>query len=1394
MTNRFAFRGVGRRAPSAARAFSEDRRRRRRPLRFEPLEDRTLMAYSISATSISVGPFLFLSGTATGDNAGDDSIAIKAIGGNVAYSLDGGQSYSTSWAGVTIPVGNDTLIFSSISITAGDSGQSTPGISHSVSIDTSNGALQATKFNIQNASQAEDTSSLDIDDAGTTTPGIYNLDGALITGIGINVTLSGVPFSQGITLHGGNAGSANTFNINPSSSTPGLAGQPIKLVGGPAADDFEVTYVPGPSNGIDATLTLDGNGGADVANLGTGGNALAAINSPVLLRNSSPTGSVALTFDDSGDSTARSYVLTSAGIGLVGDPSKADFSGQALASIALKEGGGGNTTTVSSSPSNASIQGGLPITIQTGAGVDSTIVTGTGADSAVAIRGQGGADSVTIGQGDTSSILGAIDVSNSGGSIALIVDDSAGTAARVVGLGATSLTGLTGGGLTFADLGSLAVSEGIGGNTTTVTGVPAGIGTTLNTGPGADDTTVKAVGSTSTLAIDGRGGLDSVTLTDGGLVAGIAGGVTVANTGGSTGLMIDDSADTTPRSNVLISSVTVGMQDLIRVSGLPSADLDAVAADLASLAVKLGPTTGNVGNSVTYDVTTGSFAANLFTGPQDDDVQVKATAPCSQVTIDGQGGSNTASLGTDGDLSSLHGTITLRNFAAQVVDDGADPTDRNYLLSVVQEEAILSGLPNGTTLNLEMAGSLQLIAGAGDDLLTVDFAGGNPIPAGGVNFDGGAGDNTLSLQGWSVDGEVYTPSASQPGSGRIALTTEGVTSTVTFSGLKPINDTVAAMNYVADLTLLAGPQDVDITSVGGATRISSADTPSAFEMVDVSNKQNITVNTGPGADSIDLNLATADAALQTLTVDTDGGSDRVDVVATPAGVGTFVNTRAADDAVYVLGAGLGGTLAIDGGTGGNTLDVDAAGSAITPPTGSPLTIQGHAVTYTNFRSVMVADAVPASPTIAFQNTGLSLAATQGVSFANLVVARFTATTPGVPTSAYVAALILWGDGTSSAGLVVPSSTSTTGGVTTTTYDVLGSHAYATAGTSFTISTTLTTTPEDFAATTGGVKVITSLAGETAGPATIPATVSPAGGGSVTSVTAALDPASDSGQSNSDYITRVVQPQFYGLTQPGVTVQLFARAAGGPGLGTLIGTTASDAAGAWSLTSNVALSTGTYTITAVATAANLTTASAELPKPLVVDTISPVITGVVVNRIGRTIQVTFVDALSGLDQLSLADGHSYVLTGRDIPRHRPLPPGSLVSTVLAIAPASTTTSPQTVTLSFGKGQKFLAASYLFQVLSGGIRDVAGNGLAGTYYGSYPTGNGRPGDYAAAFSIGHGKVSPLRPVVSYVAPSRGLAAGAAGALAGPQARVAASPLVGRMTTAYRLLARKLSLGTR
>jgi VCBS repeat-containing protein len=126
--------------------------------------------------------------------------------------------------------------------------------------------------------------------------------------------------------------------------------------------------------------------------------------------------------------------------------------------------------------------------------------------------------------------------------------------------------------------------------------------------------------------------------------------------------------------------------------------------------------------------------------------------------------------------------------------------------------------------------------------------------------------------------------------------------------------------------------------------------------------------------------------------------------------------------------------------------------------------------------------------------------------------------------------------------------------------------------------------------TDGVHTLTSRATDAAGnvsanssPLTVTIDTTPPAVPS----TPDLDPASDSGSSNTDNLTGVVTPKFNGTADPGVTVQLVEGT-------TILGTTVADGSGNWSITSST-LSTGVHNIAAQAidVAGNISALSAPL---------------------------------------------------------------------------------------------------------------------------------------------------------------------------------------------------------
>ena len=227
-------------------------------------------------------------------------------------------------------------------------------------------------------------------------------------------------------------------------------------------------------------------------------------------------------------------------------------------------------------------------------------------------------------------------------------------------------------------------------------------------------------------------------------------------------------------------------------------------------------------------------------------------------------------------------------------------------------------------------------------------------------------------------------------------------------------------------------------------------------------------------------------------------------------------------------------------------------------------------------------------------------------------------------------------------------------------------------------------------------------------------------------TVRLDPASDSGYSSTDRITNVRAPRFLGQAPPNLRVALFVTPQGqATATPTLVGSTTTDSLGNYAVTSNP-LADGHYEFSVQTVRADGIGTGVIDAGPLLIDTVSPVITGVVIIPRTGQVQVTYLDPGVGaaLGGPSETDPGNYVFT-----RRKTSTPRADVITSATLLPNGGPTGPQTVLLRVGKGGRIRHGYYLFRVISGGVADAAGNPLAGTFSGSYPTGNGKGGDYDA-----------------------------------------------------------------
>ncbi|HWS73191.1 MAG TPA: hypothetical protein VN605_13830, partial [Thermoanaerobaculia bacterium] len=232
-------------------------------------------------------------------------------------------------------------------------------------------------------------------------------------------------------------------------------------------------------------------------------------------------------------------------------------------------------------------------------------------------------------------------------------------------------------------------------------------------------------------------------------------------------------------------------------------------------------------------------------------------------------------------------------------------------------------------------------SGAHNDTLTVDLSAGLRLP-GGIDYDGGAGGwDTLVLRGDGGEAQRVRQLSSSAG----IIDAGGVT--IRYDNLEPLTDIAVATNYL--FTATSGGEEINVVDgpvVSGTqtTEINSG-ASGTFELTDIANKQNVTINTGGGTDIVTVNNPNPGAGMATLTVNGDTAAERFNV--TPSATIPYTVNGGAP-----LPPGTGDILVVElGGTTGQALSVasDANG------------LQG-AFTFSNRQSVTFTQIETINPT------------------------------------------------------------------------------------------------------------------------------------------------------------------------------------------------------------------------------------------------------------------------------------------------------------------------------------------------------------------------------------------------------------------------------------------------
>ncbi|HPM82318.1 MAG TPA: choice-of-anchor Q domain-containing protein, partial [Candidatus Anammoximicrobium sp.] len=204
------------------------------------------------------------------------------------------------------------------------------------------------------------------------------------------------------------------------------------------------------------------------------------------------------------------------------------------------------------------------------------------------------------------------------------------------------------------------------------------------------------------------------------------------------------------------------------------------------------------------------------TGGDGSDIGAYEFAPILATTTISLDGNDLKVEDTDGGDSD--DTLTIRTDGTNVIF-----TDPNNLLGTTIPGATGSGTNEVTVPLSAFTGSIIVTTLGGDDQLTLDYSGGNPIPAAGLEFHGGdpvvgSGDK-LFVTGGSFATGVYD--ATGVGSG--TLTLDG--SVIQFTGLEPTDLTGSTLvDYTINVdpgNTIAGPVTTTVAASGGTDTLVS---------------------------------------------------------------------------------------------------------------------------------------------------------------------------------------------------------------------------------------------------------------------------------------------------------------------------------------------------------------------------------------------------------------------------------------------------------------------------------------------------------------------------------------------------------------------------------------------
>ncbi len=253
------------------------------------------------------------------------------------------------------------------------------------------------------------------------------------------------------------------------------------------------------------------------------------------------------------------------------------------------------------------------------------------------------------------------------------------------------------------------------------------------------------------------------------------------------------------------------------------------------------------------------------------------------------------------------------------LDDGNADSVRLVLNAGALEIRSVSGdvLLDSRAISALIGGVTIQGADGEDDTLTLDFATGNPVPAGGLTFNGGTtGFDVLIVTGGTTTTVTHSLTNANDGSITLAGALEG---TINYTGLEPITDNLNATDRV--FTFNGGAETITVSdniAADGKTLIDSTLSESVYF---TNPTTSLTINAGTGANTVTINALDAGFSA-TLTI--NGGDDADTVTLTTATVAATVNGGAGADSI--AGSNLADSLS--GGAGNDTIAGNAGNDTI----------------------------------------------------------------------------------------------------------------------------------------------------------------------------------------------------------------------------------------------------------------------------------------------------------------------------------------------------------------------------------------------------------------------------------------------------------------------------------